>query len=76
MREGTVKQYQASKTGPNRLTFTEKGPKVQKGDEFWLTVTRMDIPRESTRPWNDCPWWLVNGFQLEQGKRKSFMTRA
>lgn len=72
LRRGRVKDYQAAANGPNRLTFTEPGPAVEKGDEFFLTHERTEVPPGTTRPWDSAPWWLVGGYSFEQGKEKKF----
>jgi hypothetical protein len=71
VREGRIASYQAAKSGPNRLTFTEPGPPVQAGDEYVLTTVRHDIPAEVTRTYAENPWWLLQDFQLEQGSEKA-----
>lgn len=73
LRRGTIRSFQASNNGPNTVTFAEPGPPVEKGDEFFITHERMDVPRGTTRPWDSAPWWLLDGFALEQGKEKKLM---
>jgi len=70
VREGTIKTYEASKEGPNRLTFTEEGPAPQDGDIYVLSVERTEFPESVTRTWGANPWWLASGFQL-QGNPKA-----
>jgi|APSaa5957512622_1039677.scaffolds.fasta_scaffold00540_4 hypothetical protein len=69
LREGGIKRYQASKGGPNRLTFAETGPVPRAGDFYVLTTERTEFPSSVTRTWGKNPWWLVSGFQL-QGQAK------
>ena len=64
LREGTIQTYQASEDGPNRVTFSEKGPKPEAGDLYVMTTERTDFPASVTRTWGDNPWWLVGGFQF------------
>ncbi|HAT09197.1 MAG TPA: hypothetical protein DCS97_01050 [Planctomycetes bacterium] len=71
VREGRIATYEASKDGPNRLTFAEPGPAVQPGDEYVLTTVRREIPTAVTRTYADNPWWLLGNYQLEQGTEKA-----
>ena len=64
VREGAIGTYQASKKGPNRLTFAEEGAPVQKGDLYVISTVRTDFPESVTRAWGSNPWWLVGGFQF------------
>lgn len=70
LREGKIALYQASASGPNRLTFSEPGPAVRAGDEYVLTTVRMDFPTGITRTWGANPWWLLSGYALDQGKER------
>ncbi|MFQ3670585.1 MAG: hypothetical protein SNJ84_03915, partial [Verrucomicrobiia bacterium] len=72
LRRGKVKTYQASKDGPNRLEFTEPGPPIQAGDEWFLTHERLDVPQGTTRPWDTAPWWKIGSFSFVQGTEKTF----
>ena len=64
VREGSIATYEASTTGPNRITFDSSGPEIKPGDEYVLTVKRTEFPPGITRTWADNPWWLVSGFSL------------
>ncbi len=64
LREDKIKTYEASKDGPNRLTFEKEGPAPRKDDLYVLTVERTEFPASVTRTWGENPWWLVGGFQL------------
>jgi hypothetical protein len=70
LREGKIKTYEASKEGPNRITFEEEGPAPQEGDLYMLTVERTEFPESVTRTWGQNPWWLVGGFQLQGDPKK------
>ena len=70
LREGKIATYQASKDGPNQLTFAESGPEVKEGDEYVITTVRTDFPTTTTRTWGDNPWWLYNGLALSNGLEK------
>lgn len=70
VRDGRIERYQASRSGPNRITFAEPGPALRAGDYYFLTVERMDVPSGTTRTWDDNPWWMHRGFSLEQGTEK------
>lgn len=67
LRRGKIKTYKPSN---NELTFTESGPAVEKGDEYFITHERWEVPSGTTRPWDSAPWWLLGGFSLEEGKEK------
>ncbi len=71
LRESRIERYQASKAGPNRITFAEAGPAVQDGDEFVVTTVRTDFPASVTRTWEASPWWLYGGLTLDNGKEKA-----
>jgi hypothetical protein len=49
VRDATVKSFKASKDGENRITFTEAGPAVEKGDEYVMEVLRNSTPPGTTR---------------------------
>lgn len=72
VRDGTIATYQAAKGGVNRVTFTEPGPVVKAGDEYVISVERMDVPPGTTRTWDANPLWLLSGYQFAQGKAKLF----
>ena len=71
VREGKIARYQASKNGPNQLTFAEPGAAVQAGDEYIITTVRTEFPATTTRTWGDNPWWLYSGLSLNNGKEKA-----
>lgn len=70
VREGRIATYEASKEGPNKLTFAESGPAVMAGDEYVLTTVRTDFPPTVTRTWAETPWSLIGGFLLGPGNPK------
>ncbi len=70
VREGKIARYQASKGGPNQITFAEPGPAVQAGDVYVLTTVRTEFPASVTRTWGNNPWWLYSGLSLNNGKEK------
>lgn len=64
VRSGKIARFQASKDGENILTFAEPGPAVQAGDEYFIDVTRTDLPSEVTRTLADQPWALHASYDL------------
>ena len=62
VREGKIARFEASETGPNRVTFTTPGPAVKAGDIYILTTTRTDFPASVTRTWAENPLCLCSGF--------------
>jgi len=72
LRRGKIKSFQASKDGPNTVTFAESGPEVQKGDEYFITHEITEVRPGTTRTWDTAPWWLIRGYTFEQGKEKQF----
>ena len=71
VREGGIARYQASKDGPNQITFAEPGPAVRAGDEYVLTTVRTEFPKSVTRTMGDNPWWLYSGLALNNGHEKA-----
>lgn len=70
LRESRIEKYQASKGGPNKITFAEAGPAVQAGDEYVLTTVRTEFPASVTRTWSGSPWWIFNGLTLSNGRER------
>ena len=72
VREAKIKTYEAQKGGVNRVTFTERGPAVQEGDYYFITVERTDLPPGVTRTYEAAPWAILQGFQLPNKEEKKF----
>ena len=72
VRESKIKTYEAQKDGVNRVTFTERGPAVQEGDYYFITVERTDIPSSVTRTYEAAPWDFLQGFRLPNKEEKKF----
>lgn len=72
LRRDKIQSFRASKDGPQVLTFATAGPPVQKGDEYFITHERTEVPPGTTRTWDPTPWQLLGGYQFEQGKEKKF----
>lgn len=70
IREGIVALYEASKEGPNRITFAEPGEPIQAGDEYVLTTVRTEFPPSTTRTWGGNPWWLLAHYDLAPYPKK------
>jgi hypothetical protein len=64
VRSGRIARFQASKEGPNVLTFAEPGPAVQAGDDYFIDVLRTDFPPGMVRSLESEPWKIHGSWTL------------